>query len=164
MRTIRMRTARAVLCGVLVGGAALSAAPAGFAGRGVMEYFGASVSAKVATAVVTGPFSDWGVVHIGASGNANIDLVELQKGSFKLAIGALNRAVKLSLDLATCSYDQLGTAQVKVFGGSGAYAHISGVLTITFRAYGILRRSGGTCETQTVAAVGTGSGSGPISY
>jgi hypothetical protein len=119
--------------------------------------------------VFTGAFTDYGVDHAGIADNGNINKIVLSKGSFEVNVAKLdNSLAPTSNNQKTCTLVLKGEAPTTLLNGTGAYAGISGTITVTEKTALIFPKlSSGKCnESQTakpLAGVYWVSGEGTVS-
>jgi hypothetical protein len=166
----------AIAVAVVVGGSwlpsvvSVSAATAPMA-DGTLHYYETGYgTSQIDSVVVTGAFTDHGVDHVGFADNGNINKIVLSKGSFEANVTTLNAKVApTSYDATTCSIVLSGTAPAALSDGTGAYAGITGNVTVTVHEAAILPKlkSGKCNESQNVvptASVVWVTGSGTVSF
>jgi hypothetical protein len=168
---------RVVAAGVSLAAAMVIASGAGAAGRsGPIQIYvsGTTVTTPI---LVTGVVTDHGkATSVTKSGkpdeNGNYEKIVLQKGGFWVDATALNKKLNSAtptIDKANCYFAFKGSGPTKIFKGSGAYAGISGAVTVTVNFVGIGPRfKNGKCNmsnnSQPVAQFGVVTGSGTASY
>ena len=141
--------------------AAVLLAPAAGAAKGGPIQIYVSGSAVTTPILVTGAITDYGkATSVTRSGkpaeNGNYEKIVLRKGGFWVDATQLNKLlnhVKPVFDTKNCYFSFKGTGPTKLFKGSGAYAGISGAVTVTvdFVAIGP-KLSNGKCNTSNNAA------------
>ncbi len=141
-----------------------------------------NVNSAVDKIMLTGVIGDYGTsTNINKNGtvnsNGNYAKVALQHGGFEVNLTTLNKvtnnAPPLMANSTNCSVVFGGTGPVTLFDGTGAYAGITGTITITekFAAIGAKYTSGakkGQCNmgnnVAPVAFTGTINGTGKVSF
>jgi len=169
--SLRLVVAGGAAAGVLAIVAVGAAASAQAASGGVLHVY-ESGSAVTGTGqdVITGAFTDYGVDHAGVADNGDVNKIVLSRGSFEVNVAKLdNSLAPTSDDQKTCTLVLEGTAPTKLLNGTGAYAGISGTITVTEQAALIFPKlkSGKCNESQTARPVAGPywvSGSGTISF
>jgi hypothetical protein len=163
MRKSLIAVGGANLATLLIGGVGASAAVTPATPGGVIHVLRVQADNGPAYFIFTGAFADAGVGHQG-------DIV-LSRGSFKANTAALDKLLsgEGSFDAATCSFFIKATAPVTVYGGTGAYAGISGTVNVTATVNEIATRtSDGKCNTSNNAAslstISVVKGSGTVSF
>lgn len=117
--------------------------------------------------VFSGAISDYGVDHIA---NGNVNKIVLSKGSFEINKGNLGKNLRtISNNPETCTVVLKGSAPVKVLNGTGAYAGISGTVTVTEQTALIFPKlSNGKCNESQSAELVAGpywaTGKGTVSF
>lgn len=123
----------------LVGTAAAASASASASTTGTLHVWVTSSTGAVDKILLTGVIGDHGTAtSIDKNGtvNANGEYVRLalQKGGFEVNAVAFNtqlQKMQPSVNAATCTAWGSGTGPVTLFDGTGAYAGISGTVTIS---------------------------------
>jgi hypothetical protein len=167
--------------GLLAAGVAAGSNRATSAG-GPVRIFATAGNGITGRIVIAGAIGDYGktfTMDKNGKGDANGNYVRitLKKGTFLVDSTALNKktdnAPPSVFDKATCSYGFSGTGPVTLSDGTGAYAGISGSISITvnFGAVGPLLKSGpkkGTCNlsdnAQPIATGGYILGKGTVKF
>src|SRR5262249_41175419 len=161
----------------LVAIAAVLAPGAGAAKKtGAIQFYvtGSSVTTPI---LVTGVVTDHGTAtSVTKAGkpdeNGNYEKIVLKKGGFWVDATQLNKllsGVKPTLHTQNCYFSFKGTGPTKLFKGTGAYAGISGNVSVTVNFVAIgPRLPNGKCNTSNnaapVAEYGNVTGSGTASY
>ena len=168
---------RAWAAGGALAAAMVIGSGAGAAGTSGPIQFYVSGTTVTTPILVTGVVTDYGkATSVTRSGkpdeNGNYEKIVLQKGGFWVDATALNKQlnhVKPVVDTKNCSFSFKGTGPTKLFKGSGAYAGISGGVTVTvdFVAIGPTLPNG-KCNTSNnaapVAQYGNVTGSGAARF
>jgi hypothetical protein len=185
LSNIKRRATTAVAAGALLAGASAAgfatAAPAKAPG-GTIHFWVTPGKGAVDKIVITGAIGDYGTAtSITKSGKVdqNGDYVKLalRNGGFKVNAVAFDAKASRqapTLDRATCSAWTAIHGTITVFNGTGAYAGISGTLTIqtSYAMIGPLHKTGphkGTCNLSNNAAPvaqfsGSITGSGKVTF
>jgi hypothetical protein len=142
----------------------------------------ANLTGATSKVVVVGAIADYGVgTSVDKNGkvdsNGNYERIVLKKGSFVADATALNQgnnsAPPTINNPSTCSFAFSGSGPVTLSNGKGAYAGITGTLTVTQQFVGIGPRytSGkkkGQCNqsnnAQPIAGAGSVSGTGTVAF
>jgi hypothetical protein len=122
----------------LMGGAAAASASAMGSTTGTVHAWVTPANGAVDKILLTGAIGDHGTAtSINKNGTVNVNgeyvKVALQKGGFEVNAVAFNTQLEKlqpSLNAATCSAWGTGTGPVTLLNGTGAYAGISGTLTM----------------------------------
>jgi hypothetical protein len=176
----------ALILAIALGASALPAAATTMMTTGTIQVWvtpnTTNINSPVSKIVVTGVIGDWGTAtSINKNGtpndNGNYVKIALQKGGFEVNSVALNQktnnAPPQMANATTCSVVFGGTGPVTLFNGTGAYAGITGTITITEKFAGIGARytSGakkGQCNmsnnSEPVAFYGSITGTGKVSF
>jgi hypothetical protein len=164
-----------VLAGALVLVACLSSSAAQSASGGVIHiYTAGTLASPLRPVVITGAFADVATINTNRKSKGNA--VPFTKGSIKIddsAAMAADAAVYAHLSKyvnpSTCALSYTYTAPLKLRGGMGAYAGISGTVTLHNTDEGVMPRlkSGKCNESENATPIGFLSesyGSGRISF
>jgi hypothetical protein len=162
-RLTKMTVAGALLAGgaVLAVNGAAAAAPAQTSGA--VQFLSTQSGHQPTYDVVTGAITDYGKdVSIGQ----NAQKLILKKGTFQIDTTKLNKNIKFTPSRAGCSSIASGSASgVPVSHGTGAYAGITGSLTIRVNFTQIGKVVNGKCKlTKETADNGVVIGTGHVSY
>ena len=160
--------AAGLLAFVTTGSAAIR--HAGAAGGVIHVYESGSDVTGVGQDVITGAFTDYGVDHAGIADDGQVNKIVLTKGSFEVNTAELDKSLTpVSEDATTCTIVLKGTGPTKLLAGTGAYAGISGTITVTEQTALIFPKlSSGKCNESETARPLAGpywvSGSGSVSF
>jgi len=157
------------LAAVLAAGAAMAALPpTGVAGAaashsGKIAYQAVDANNAKPADVVTGAINDHGTDKgVGANGQKII----LSRGTFTIDATRFNKSVKVRIDKKHCTAIGTGfAANLPISKGTGAYADITGTITVrgSFTFFGVL--SGAKCNlNRSTAGAQVFSGTGHVSY
>jgi len=141
--------------------ALLSAPSAGAASRGgvIYAYGTPALSGPDGTIVIAGAVGDYGpTIKVDRAGHTDptgtFGKLVLQRGTIMINNTALQRAIQAGsrhahLNPATCSLHGTISAPSKIVSGTGAYAHITGTIKVTFTMAELVGRlAGGGCNTK----------------
>jgi hypothetical protein len=155
---------------------ALADAATGTPSGGITQFFSSSVSGARAPITFTGAIGDYGKA-ISQDKNGKIDpngayeKMVLQHGTFIVDASALPQAfqhAKPQFNQTNCSFLLKVTGPGKISSGTGAYAGISGTISVDFTIAGIATRKGSTCELKhggpTYGSYSTVTGNGRVSF
>jgi hypothetical protein len=143
---------------------------------GMTEFFSSSVSGARAPITFTGAIGDYGTaISHDKNGkpdpNGTYEKMVLQHGTFIVDASALSQAFQHAqpqFNQTNCSFLLKVTGPGRISSGTGAYAGISGTITIDFTIAGIATRKGSTCELKhggpTYGNYGTVTGNGRVSF
>lgn len=123
-------------------GVAASASPAARSAVSGTEHFqvvGTSATSNTPGVIATGVFTAGGVDHTGAQ----VDTLVFPNGSFKVAHKGTTTH---TFNPKTCLLADGGKSTLTLYGGTGAYAGISGSGTSELNVLAIAARSGGKCS------------------
>jgi len=146
---------------LLAAGASAATTPSG----GLIHVYGVSRTTNTNTLLITGAFATKAVTsNIGK----NTGLVTAPNGSFKVNLTKLNNSPGSgSLNAKTCSGAFIVKGPITLFGGTGAYAGISGTIKLaeTFAAI-VPRKANGKCNgnANPTVSVSFFQGSGTVSF
>ena len=138
LKSLVSATAAAVVLS-FIGGAAAEAASASGSTSGTVHVWVTAASGAVDKILLTGVIGDHGTatsINKNGTVNANGEYVKvaLQKGGFEVNAVAFNtqlQKLQPTLNAATCSAWATGSGPVTLSDGTGAYAGISGTVTMT---------------------------------
>jgi hypothetical protein len=168
MNTMTHSVTKVTVAGALVAGAAVlavngAAAAAPAPTSGAVQLLSTQSGHQPAYDVVTGAINDYGKdVPIGR----NTHKVILKKGTFQIDATKLNKHIKFKPSRVGCSSIASGSASaLPVSHGTGAYAGITGSLTIDVRFTQIGKVVNGKCTlSKGLAYDGVVIGTGHVSY
>jgi hypothetical protein len=138
-------------CALGVGSAAVAASTQQ---GGKVRVFLTATSPTKANIVITGAIGDYGTaLSVDANGkadpNGNFEKITLKQGGFLVDGTAFNKKLqhaKPTFNKANCSFVFSGTGSTTVSEGTGAYAGISGKVTITLTFAGIAPKTPKGCN------------------
>ena len=176
LREYRVASWRVVVAGGAAAGllaivaTGLPASAQAASGGVVHVYESGSAVTGLGQDVFTGAFADYGVDHTGVADNGEINKIVLSKGSFEVNVAKLSNSLRpTSNNQKTCTLVLKGTAPATVLNGTGAYAGISGTVTVTEHVALIFPKlSSGKCDESQTAKPLAGpywvSGKGTVSF
>jgi hypothetical protein len=160
-RTLIMLSVVASALLALVANASATTQPSG----GQIHVYGVSRTATTNTLLITGAFATSAVTH---NVGKNTGLVTAANGSFKVNLTKLNNAPGTgSINAKTCSGAFMAKGPITLFGGTGAYAGISGTIKLAETFAAILpRKANGKCNENANPTVSLSffQGSGTVSF
>ena len=135
-------------------GAGSTAVAASSQQGGKIRVFVTNTSASKAKILITGAIGDFGTaISQDANGktdpNGNFEKVKLKHGGFLVNATALNKkvnSVKPTINRTNCSISLSGTGPATIGSGTGAYAGISGKISITITFAGIAPKTAKGCN------------------
>jgi hypothetical protein len=115
--------------------------------------------------IVTGAIADYGTDH---DAGPNAQKIVLSKGTFELSAGQFNKNFKTKIDKATCAVvGSSHAANLPISHGTGAYAGITGTVSITGTFFELARKSPTgkyQLDKVPISASDVITGSGTVSY
>jgi hypothetical protein len=155
----------AVVAGALGVASATAAPNARAAKSGRIAVFITAHGSGKSYDIVTGAIADYGTDH---DAGHNTQKIVLSKGTFELAAGDFNKNFKIKTDKTTCAViGSSHAANLRISHGTGAYAAITGSISITGTFVELARKSpSGKCDLNKapLSASDVISGTGRVSY